>query len=289
MLENILIYGLTYSGVYAMLAVGFSLIFGVARIINMAHTAFFMASAYAIYFFTFQVGLPPFFSVLLAVITIVIIGILFYHFFINPVREHETAMLIVTVAIALFLQELIKLLFKGYYRGVPALIPGYQELGGVRITNQHLLVFAVACITLLLLWFLLMKTRLGIAIRVTAQDREVANLMGINVSRIATYATGISVFLAALAGAVVAPLYTLEPMMWLHPLVIVLAIVILGGLGSLKGSLIGAVILGFSQVLVLFLVPGGQYLWLAVAMVLMVTILLVRPEGLFGVFFEGER
>ena len=159
----------------------------------------------------------------------------------------------------------------------------------MRVSNQHLLVFAVVCVTLILLWLLLMKTRLGIAIRVTAQDREVANLMGINVSRIAAQTMTIGVLLAALAGAVVAPLYTLEPMMWLHPLVIVLATVILGGLGSIKGSFIGAVIIAFSEVLVVFLIPGGQYLRIAVAMALMVAILIIRPEGLYGVHFEGER
>ena len=289
MLENILVYGLTYSGVYAMLAVGFSLVFGVARIINLAHTAFFMTAAYAIYYFTFRAGMPPLPAILLATAVTVILGILVYHFFINPVREHETALLIVTVAIALCLQEAILLLFKGHYRGVPSLIRGFQTIAGVRVSNQHLLVFAVVCVALVLLWLLLMKTRLGIAIRVTAQDREVANLMGINVSRIAAYAMTIGVFLAALAGTVVAPLYTLEPMMWLHPLVIVLATVILGGLGSLKGSFIGAVILAFSEVTVVFMIPGGQFLRTAVAMALMVIILLARPEGLFGVHFEGER
>ncbi len=289
MLENILVYGLTYSGVYAMLAVGFSLVFGVARIINLSHTAFFMTAAYAIYFFIYQAGVPPLLAMLLAIIVVVFLGILFYHFFINPVREHETALLIVTVAVALTLQEIILIFFGGYYLGVPSLIRGFQTVMGVRVSNQHLIVFAVVIVALLLLWLLLMKTRLGIAIRATAQDREVANLMGINVNRIATWAVAISILLAALAGAVVAPLYTLSPLMWLHPLVIVLATVILGGLGSVKGSFIGAVILAFSEVMVVFLVPEGQFLRIPLAMAIMVLILIIRPEGLFGVYFEGER
>ncbi len=289
MLENILVYGLTYSGLYAMLAVGFSLVFGVARIINLAHTAFFMTAAYAIYSFVYLTGTPAWAAVLLSIIFTTILGIFFYHFFINPVREHETAMLIVTVAVALCLQELVLVFFGGYYRGVPSLIRGFVSVIGVRVSNQHLLVFGVVIITLILLWQLLMKTRIGIAIRATAQDREVANLMGINVSRIATWTMGISVFLAALAGAVVAPLYTLSPLMWLHPLVIVLATVILGGLGSIKGSFVGALILAFSEVMVIFLVPGGQFLRIPMAMAIMVLILIVRPEGLYGIYFEGER
>jgi branched-chain amino acid transport system permease protein len=87
----------------------------------------------------------------------------------------------------------------------------------------------------------------------------------------------------------VAPLYTLEPHMWLNPLVLVLAIVILGGLGSVKGSFIGAMILAFIEVTVVFLMPGGAFLKVAIALAIMLAILIIRPEGLFGVYMEGER
>jgi branched-chain amino acid transport system permease protein len=142
---------------------------------------------------------------------------------------------------------------------------------------------------LLAVWVLLFKSNLGIAIRAVAQDREAANLMGIPEGRIATVTMAISVSLAAVAAAMVAPLGVIEPLMWLHPLIVVMAAVILGGLGSIKGSIIGAFILAFVEVTLVFLIPGASFLRGAVSMAAMLTVLLFRPEGLYGVFMEGER
>jgi len=142
---------------------------------------------------------------------------------------------------------------------------------------------------LVLCWFLLYRTRLGLAIRATANDLEVANLMGMNVHRVAMVTVALSVALAAVAGVVVAPVYVVDPFMWLAPLVTMLAVVVLGGLGSLKGSLIGALIIGYVEAITVFMVPAGAYLKGAVALLIMVVVLLARPEGLFGVAFEEER
>jgi branched-chain amino acid transport system permease protein len=135
----------------------------------------------------------------------------------------------------------------------------------------------------------LFKTKLGLAIRSTAQDREVANLMGINEARLAMITMGISVGLAAFTGAIVVPLRILEPQMWTPPLIMMMAVVVLGGLGSLKGSFIGAYILGFAEAMVVFLAPMGAFLKGSVALSVMILVLLMRPEGLFGVYFEEER
>lgn len=272
-----------------MLAVGFSLVFGVARILNLSHTAYFMTAAYGIYFFTVRHEVNPFLSILIAITITVLIGLLFYKYFLEPVREHQTAVLIIAIAIALVLQELMLTSFGGHYRGVPSIVRGFFTVLDVRITYQHAVVFLTSVLTLSFLWYVLSRTRLGVAIRASAQDREAANLMGINVRSIALYTMGIGVLLAAIAGAVVAPLYTLEPHMWMHPLIIVLATVILGGLGSLKGSFIGACIIAFVEVTVVFTIPEGQYLRVPVALAIMVGILIVKPEGLFGIHFEGER
>lgn len=289
MLSDILVFGLMNGAVYAMLAVGFSLIFGAARIINLAHTAFFMLAAYAIFFFSSNIALHPLIAIPLSVIIVVVVGVFVYYVFMEPIREHETAVLIITVAVALVFQELILIIFGGHYRGSPSLVSGYISPMGIRISYQYLLTLGVVTLSLLAVWLVLMKTRLGIAIRASAQDREVANLMGMNVARIAAATMAISVGLAAVAGVMVAPLYTLEPHMWLDPLVIVLAIVILGGLGSIKGSFIGALILAFIEVTVVFMMPGGAFLKIAIALAIMLFILIIRPEGLYGVYLEGER
>ena len=289
MIEMIIITGLIASGVYALLAIGFSLIFGAARIINLTHTAFYMLAAYLIYTFTSAFGLNPVLSIIVSIVAVTIIGVLVYKFVIDRVRAHEATVLIVTIALAIIIQEGVLLAFGGHFRGVSSLISGYATIIGVKVTYQYLLTFGMVFIVLFGTWALLMKTKLGIAIRATAQDREVANLMGINVARIGMITMAIAVALAAIAGALVAPLFTLTPYMWMHPLIMVLAVVVLGGLGSIKGSFVGAIILGFTETLVVFLVPTGAFLKGSVALAIMLVIILIRPEGLFGVSFEEER
>ncbi len=289
MLSDIIVYGLMNGAVYAMLAVGFSLIFGAARIINLAHTAFFMLAAYAVYLLGTSLAFHPVIAIPLSILIVVVVGVVVYYVFMEPIREHETAVLIITVAVALVFQELVIILFGGHYLGVSNIVSGYISPMGIRISYQYLLTLGVVVLSLIAVWLVLMKTRLGVAIRSSAQDREIANLMGMNVAKIAAVTMAISVGLAAVAGVMVAPLYTLEPHMWLNPLVLVLAIVILGGLGSIKGSFIGAMILAFIEVTVVFTMPGGAFLKVAIALAIMLIILVVRPEGLFGVYLEGER
>jgi branched-chain amino acid transport system permease protein len=289
MAENIIIYGLVSSGVYALLAVGFSLIFGVARIVNLAHTAFYMLAAYLIYSLTIAAGLNIYFSIAIAILAVAVAGTISYRLVIARVRQHEATTLIVTIALAVIIQEAILKGFGGNPRSVPKLISGSTQIFGVGVLNQQLLTLGIVLLLIFVIWLFLMKTKSGVAIRSTAQDREAANLMGINVPRIETLTMAISVGLAAIAGALVAPLFVLTPGMWTHPLVMVLAIVVLGGLGSLQGSLIGAVILGFSENLVVFLAPSGAFLKTSVALTIMLIVILIRPEGLFGVKFEEER
>jgi branched-chain amino acid transport system permease protein len=289
MIVDILISGLIGGSMYALLAIGFSLIFGVARIVNIAHTAFYMLAAYGIYFGANRLGLPPPVCMLAAVVLVTLFGLLTYRLLIDPIREHEAAVLIGTIALAIALQEIMLLLFSGDFLSVPSLIEGFFTLFGVKMFYQQLLTFGGALLILAGLRLLLMRTRLGLAIRCTAQDREVANLMGMDESRLALFTMGISVGLAALTGAVVVPLTIVNPGMWMHPLVMMMAVVVLGGLGSLKGSFVGAYVLGFAEALVVFLVPAGAFLKGSVALSVMVLVLLIRPEGLYGVAFEEER
>ena len=289
MILEIIIISLINGSTYALLAIGFSLIFGVARIVNIAHTAFYMVAAYCIYFVTYKIGYHPIVGMLIAVPVVTLLGMITYWIFIAPIREHEAAVLIGTIALAIALQEIMLLIFTGDYLSVPALVEGYFSILGVKVFYQQLLTFVAALIILGVLRLLLMKTKLGLAIRSTAEDREVANLMGMNESRVAMITVGISVALAGVTGAVVAPLITINPFMWMHPLIMMMAVVVLGGLGSIKGSFFAAYILGFTEALVVFLIPMGAFLKGSVALSIMVLVLLIRPEGLFGVAFEEER
>jgi branched-chain amino acid transport system permease protein len=289
MLQDILITGLINSGVYALLAVGFSLVFGVARIVNIAHTAFYMLAAYCFYALLVEGGLGFFVSGIIAVGAVTVLSVICYRLVIEPVREHEAAVLIATIALALIFQELMLFSFGGHYLGIPSTLEGAVHVLGASIPYQRLLILAVAAVMLAFVWFVLYRTRLGLAIRATANDLEVANLMGMNVNRVAMATVALSVALAAIAGVVVAPVFVVDPFMWLAPLVTMLAIVVLGGLGSLKGSLIGALIIGYVEAITVFVLPAGAYLKGAVALLIMVVVLLARPEGLFGVAFEEER
>ncbi|MGB7541922.1 MAG: branched-chain amino acid ABC transporter permease [Burkholderiales bacterium] len=289
MFQDILVTGLVNGGVYALLAIGFSLIFGVARIVNIAHTAFYMLASYAFYGLLFKAGLPLIAAAVLAVAAVVLLSLVCYKLVIEPVRQHESAVLIATIALALIFQESLLVSFGGSFLGIPAAVDGFASVLGVRVSYQRLIILGVVAAVLGATWFLLNRTRLGLAIRAAANDQEIANLMGMNVNRVAMTTVGISVALAAIAGVVVAPVFVIDPLMWLSPLVTMLAIVVLGGLGSLKGSLIGAFIIGYVEAITVFAVPAGAYLKGAVALSIMVIVLLIRPEGLFGVAFEEER
>jgi branched-chain amino acid transport system permease protein len=289
MFQDILVTGLVNGSAYALLAIGFSLVFGVARIVNIAHTAFYMLAAYALYALLMQAGLGVLLSGVLAVASVTLLSVVCYRLVIEPVRQHEAAVLIATIALALIFQETMLRLFGGNYLGIPSAIEGMANVFGVWIPWQRLLILIVAGAVLTATWLVLYRTRLGLAIRATANDLEVANLMGMDVHRVAMFTVAISVGLAAIAGVSVAPVFVVDPFMWLGPLVTVLSIVVLGGLGSIHGSVIGALVIGYVEAITVFALPQGAFLKGAVALSIMVIVLLVRPEGLFGVAFEEER
>jgi branched-chain amino acid transport system permease protein len=296
MIEGIIIQALVKGSVYALLALGFALIFGVARVLQLSHTAFYMLAAYGLFAFIdtrFLGSIPiisnPGIAILLSILLTTGIGLAVYKLFIDRVREHPATVMLITLAVAMAFQQIMLIIFSGQYRSAPSFLTGFWEIFGVKVAYQNLLIFVGAGVVLLIVWALLSKTRLGIAIRATAQDTEIANLMGINVSTILFTVMGIAAALAAVAGVLVAPTLVLEPAMLWPPFVMVMAIITLGGLGSIKGSVVGAFILALVEVLVVFLLPTGAFLKGAAALLVMVIVLIFRPEGLFGIVFEEER
>ena len=289
MTANILVNGLISGGIYALLAAGFSLVFGVAKIMNMAHTAFYMICAFFVFIGGVKLGLPTALSAVLAIVITGIVAMACYRFFFDRVKQHMTAVMIISIALAILFQEIFLIAFGGYFQNVPPFVSGFTEIAGIRVSYQHLIAVGASVISLSAIWFLLSKTRTGNAIRAVADDREIANVMGIDVSRISMVTMGISVVLAGIAAVVVAPIFMVHPLMWTHPLIIILAAVVLGGLGSVKGAVIASLMLGFAETAVVSLVPDGAFLRGAVSLSVMVFVLMIRPEGLFGVEFEEER
>lgn len=298
-ITRLIVRTLTTGSVYALLASGMTLLFGVAHIVNLAHTAFFMVASYGIFYLTSTrisrvdftgPGLDGVPAILLTVVGVTGLGLLVYRFLINRVRQHQQVILLMTIAFAMILQEVMHLTFGGHTRRIrDAFLPGGTEILGQLVTYERLLIVAVAAVVMVAIWLILSRTKLGVAIRATANDAEVANLMGISVSRTLLITMGIGTGLAAVAGVLTATLDVFTPYVWMTRLTTVLAVVVIGGLGSIKGSIIGALIIAFVEELVYSQFPEYGYMAMAFAMFAMIVVLVLRPGGLFGTTFEEER
>jgi len=289
-IANIIVMTLVLGSTFAILASGMALIYGVGRIINLAHTAFLMVAAYGIWFLTSMQHWNLTQAVAVTVVGTGLLGVLTYRFLLNRIREHQAAVLLMTVALGMAIQELTVPLFGSFPQTPPLLMRGSTLILGIPVRDQYILTLGIAIGALILLWLLLSKTKMGIAIRATAQDPEVANLMGVSISKILMITVGIGTALAAVAGILLPPLEGgLSQYMWLPPLMMVLVVVILGGLGSLKGTYIAAFFVGLIEAIVMIVWPTHMYLSQAFAMAAMVIVLIVRPQGMFGTLFEEEK
>jgi branched-chain amino acid transport system permease protein len=288
-IASIVVQTLVNGSVYALLAAGLSLLFGVGRIINLAHTAFFVLAGYSMWCFTRALGWSVVPSIAVTVVVIALLGVLAYRFLINRVRQHQQAVLLITVALAMGIQEILLATFGEYYRTSVSLLPGETVILGSRISNENILIIGVVVAVIIILWLLLAKTKLGTAIRATADDAEIASLMGISVPRTLMITMGIATALAALAASLVGSLWITYPMAWMEPLTTVLIIVVLGGLGSIKGSFIAAYMIALAELLALRFISSGAFLAKPFMLLVLVIVLIVRPGGLFGIILEEER
>jgi branched-chain amino acid transport system permease protein len=280
-LLEMLVYGAVQSSVYALLAIGFSLIFGVAGIVNLAHTGFFMVGAYLIYIFFSLLGLNLYVALVLSVLFVGVLGLLVQQFCIRPLINSEHSVMIITVALAMFFQEVILSIFGPVDRNLTNFYDAtYKLFELVIIDAQRLLTLLVAIFLIAILWFCIKKTKFGHAIQAVAQDREGAVFMGISPQKIYLQVMFISACLAAIAGAFIAPTIGARPHMWEHYLVRVFICVVLGGLGSFEGTILASVIIGYTEVLVSFTL--SSYLGELVALAIILIVLSVRPTGLMG-------
>lgn len=280
MLIDIVIFGTIWGAIYTILALGFTLIFGVARILNLAYGAMYMVASYLIYSLVSGFGLSAVPAWLLAVAATSLLGMALYRVFIFPLRDSLGRVLIVTAGIAIFLQEVAVLVYSTEPRYVPTALPGSLAILGARVTHQQLLTLAAAAVLVFLLHAFLVRTRLGRELRAVAQDSEMAALMGIPVERTYLLAMALSTALAAAAGALVAPFLTVNPEMGWSPLLVAFTIVVLGGLGSLWGTIAAAFIVAYAEMLTAFLI--SPQLRDVVTFGIMIFTLVFRPHGLFG-------
>ena len=279
-MADVLILGALNSAIYAMLALGFTLIFGVGGVVNLAHGAFYALGVYIAYTLVVVLGLPLLAGAVGAILAVALIGMGIDRVLIRPVRRSVLAVLTITIVFALFTEQVI-FAFYGYTsRNIPSFTTQTLKVLGVTVAGQRAIAFAIAVIALASVWAVVYRTRFGSAILAVAQDREAAAYQGIDVEHISRAVMVLSAALAAAAGVLVAPVLVVSPQMWVVPLIKSFAVVILGGLGSIPGSLLASVLLGYSETAVSRFASSA--LTELVPLVLILVTLLLRPSGLLG-------
>lgn len=279
-MADVLILGAVNSAVYAMLALGFTLIFGVARVVNLAHGTFYAIGVYVAYTLVVVLGLPLLFGAVAAVLAAALIGTGTDRMLIHPVRQSVLAVLIVTVVFALFTEQVLYAFYGYSSRNIPSFTTRTLTVLGVTVAGQRAVAFAVAVIAIAAVWVVVYRTRFGSAVLAVAADREAAVYLGIDVDSVSRTVMALSAALAAAAGVLVAPVLVVSPGMWVVPLIKSFAIVILGGLGSIPGSLLASVLLGYSETAVSRF-ASSAFSEMVPLVVILVTLLL-RPSGLLG-------
>jgi len=274
--------GLTLGALYALLAMGLSLVVAVARLINFAHGEFFMLGGYAFWFLYKQMHLTYTAALAGTVAAVGIFGVLYERIVVRPLLDRSwRVQLIGTLAASIVIVNAAILFFGNIPREAATRYAlNVRTLGGAPVAEQRLLIVVFAGATVLVFHWFIQKTRVGKAIRAMAQNREACQAFGIDVHHMAMITLGLSGALAGLASALIVPLYPVAPTMGTVLTFKSLAAVILGGLGKVYGALVAALILGFSEAYAIYFV-SSEYADAFVFGVMIFTLLL-RPLGLFG-------
>jgi branched-chain amino acid transport system permease protein len=280
MIGQVVISGVLSGALYAMVALGLALIFGVMRVINIAHGALLMLGAYVTFFLYSRAGLNPFLTVPIAMATLFVVGVLLQKSLVARVVDApELSSLLLTFGISIALVNVAQNLFSSDLRAVEY-VTGSWVVGGLALSRPRAIAFVFAGLVTGLAFLFLKTTRLGKAIRATSQSREVAMVCGIDVARIHLVTFGLASALAAGGGALLAVIVAIQPEMggvWTFKSFLV---IVLGGAGNYPGALLGGLLLGLvEQLASLFLTTQLSEV---VAYVLLVLVLLVRPTGLLG-------
>jgi branched-chain amino acid transport system permease protein len=274
------IIGLSIGSIYILMALGLTLMFGMMHIINFAHGAIYMLGAFVIYYVFFQWGAPYFAAFVIAMVLLGAFGYLVERSVYRPIKGGIEPTLVALLALTTFLQAAGYPVFGQLDKHVPPVFEGTRDILGVRISIERLMIIPLAGALVVGLYLFINKTRLGGAMRAIEQDKEAAALQGVNVHMVNGLAFGIGFALAAAAGALMAPIFKLDPMMGEQPLLKAFIIIILGGLGSIPGAILGGLMLGLIDSIVATAL-GAEPAFL-LSFVFIILVLLFKPTGLFG-------
>ena len=279
-MSQILIQGLLISGLYALIAVGFTMIFSVGRVLDLSYGIYIMFGGYAYYTAVQLWGLPKIVGVAFAIVVGVVFAVLKYQLLVKRLKGDHVAVEISTLILAVVMQAGLILIFDAASKTMWPLVDGVWHFGSVSVTYNIVAATVISWIVLAGLLLFIQSTHVGRAIRAVSMDRKGAVISGIDPDRINLLTWAISGGLGALAGVFFATYTQLAPTMWVAPLIIAVAVVIVGGIGSIIGSLVVAHLIGFMETISSSLIApelNGVF-----TMLLIIGVLVVSPKGLFG-------
>ena len=276
--------GVLIGGIYSLMAIGLSLILGVSRVLNIAHGEFIMLGGLTATLIFSAAGLNPFLLVFLIPLLFIPVGFFFESVFIKPLlaRPHHTLLIssiLVTFGLALIFEDTVGFVWGAYAKGIPYPLPSVV-FGGLTIPSIRLIALTIVVGVTIFLWFFLKNTYVGLASRAIMMDREGAVLSGVNISWISMVTFGIGAALASMAGVFHSILLSVEPYMGLPLTLICLSIIVVGGVGSMLGTLIAGLLIGISEVTITY--TFGLQWAPTVPIIILIAILMIRPRGLFG-------
>jgi branched-chain amino acid transport system permease protein len=277
-----LLLGLINGSFYALLSLGLAVIFGMLNIINFAHGAQYMMGAFAAYLLLANLGIGYWPALVLAPLIVGFTGILIERFLLRWLYKLDHLYgLLLTFGLALIIEGIFRRYYgaSGLPYGVPESLRGGQNLGFMFLPNYRAWVIAVSVVVCFGTWFVIERTRLGSYLRAATENPELVRAFGINVPRMIMLTYGFGVALAALAGVLAAPIYNVSPQMGSDLIIVVFAVVVIGGMGSILGAILTGFGLGIIEGLTKVFFPEASN---TVIFVVMVIVLLIRPTGLFG-------
>lgn len=277
-----LMLGLVNGAFYAMLSLGLAVIFGLLGIVNFAHGALYMLGAFAAWIMLDMFGMNYWFALVLAPLTVGILGVIIERLFLKHLYKLDPLYgLLLTFGLALVLEGVFREIYgvSGQNYNVPDLLAGAMDLGFMRLPIYRAWVVVVSLVVCLGTWFLIERTRLGAYLRAGTENAPLVQAFGVNVPMMVMLTYGAGAALAALAGVLAAPIIQVNPLMGSNLIIVVFAVVVIGGMGSILGSVITGLGLGIVEGLTRVFYPEASNI---VVFVIMVIVLMFRPAGLFG-------
>jgi len=277
---GIVIQGFLISGLYALIAVGFTLIFSVGRVLNLAYGIYIMLGGYAYYTLSQVLELSKIVGLLGAIVVGILFGIITYFGIVKRLLSNPIAVEISTLILAVVMQAVVILIYSPAPRAIWPIVPGISRIHGVIISWNIFFAMITSWVVLAALLIFVRKTQLGRSIMAVSMDTKGALLSGIDPEHINILTWALSGALGALAGAFFATYTQLDPTMWVSPLITAVAVVIIGGIGSIMGSLVAAHIVGFMETITTTMI--APELRGVFTLLLIIIILIILPKGLFG-------